>query len=75
VGRRKTMYDIWLLQVVDTADGMINLVSLTALRIENLHVLYVIGKQNTSVLRSGNIAVTMIRKVIVIRVETGTDLF
>jgi hypothetical protein len=75
VGRRKTICDIWLLQVVDTADGMINLVSLTALTRENLHVLYVIGMQNTSVLRRGYMAVIIIGKYIVIAMETVMYLF
>jgi hypothetical protein len=43
VWRRKTIYDIWLLQDVNTADGMMNFVSLTALTTEKEHVLYAIG--------------------------------
>jgi hypothetical protein len=46
---------------VDTADGMINLGSLTALTTEKLHVLYVIG---ISVHRRGNMAVIMVGKVL-----------
>jgi hypothetical protein len=57
MGRRKTIQDIWLLQFMNTADGMISLVSLTALTTEKLHVLYVTGMKNTSVLKRGNMAV------------------
>jgi hypothetical protein len=56
---------------VDTADGMINLVLLTALKAEKLHFLYVIGMQNSSVFKHGNMAVIMTGKDIVITVETG----
>jgi hypothetical protein len=54
---------------------MKSLVSLTALKTEKLHVLYVIGMQNTSVLRRGNIPVIMIGKYIVIRVEKDMYLY
>jgi hypothetical protein len=74
VGKRKSIYGIWLLYVVNIADGMINLVSLTALTTENLNVFYEIGMQNTSILTRSNMAVIVTGKDIVIRVDTGMYL-
>jgi hypothetical protein len=71
LGRRKTIHDIWLRQFVDTAEMMIKLVSMRALTTETLHLLYVIGMPNMSVLRHGGMAVIIIRRYIVITVETG----
>jgi hypothetical protein len=48
VGRRKTISGSLLLQIVDTAEGMMKFVFITALTTEKLHVLYLIGMQNTS---------------------------
>jgi hypothetical protein len=75
VGRRKTTYDIWLLQAVDTAGVKLNLVSLAALTTEKLHVLHVIGIQNTSIFECGNMVVIVTRKYIVIKVETDMYKF
>jgi predicted molibdopterin-dependent oxidoreductase YjgC len=47
VERRKTISGSWLLQILDTANND-NLRFITALTTEKLHVLYVIGIQNTS---------------------------
>jgi len=45
---------------VHTAEGIINFVFITTLTTEKLHVLHVIGMQNTSVVRRGNMTVLMI---------------
>jgi hypothetical protein len=71
MGRRKTMYSIWLLHVVGTADEMINLFLFTELTTQYLHVLYVILMRDTSFLRRGNMAALMVGKDILITVETG----
>jgi 6-phosphogluconate dehydrogenase (decarboxylating) len=48
VWKKKSNICSWLLQGVDTIEGMINFAFITAVTTEKLHVLYVIGMQNIS---------------------------
>jgi hypothetical protein len=48
MGRKKALSGSWLLQVVDTAEGMINFTFIAALTTYKLYVLYVICMQNTA---------------------------
>jgi hypothetical protein len=50
------MTGIWLLQVVDTTEGMVNIPFLSALKTEKRHMLYIIGWQKNSLLKSGGVA-------------------
>jgi hypothetical protein len=56
VDERKPVTVSWLLQVVDMAEGMVNVPYIDSINNRKLHVLYVIGRQKYSVLKRGGLA-------------------